>query len=238
VIAGAKSFLSEIIDKSLLYDTIANEEKSSRPVGKADNPQHSPECPGYMPSRGCMRRGGHQNKREVVSVAKLTDKQKRFVDEYMVDLNATAAARRAGYKDPNIGRQLITKNNVSAEIQKHQAKLRGRLEITQDRVVTELARIAFADRGAFARVTDDGSRVTLTDTDRLTEDQRAALAGVKETKYGIEVSTYDKVRALELLGKHLGMFDAQSTRNLQQENNLLEAIQAQEVKVDAIPELE
>lgn len=171
-------------------------------------------------------------------MAKLTDKQKRFVDEYMVDLNATAAARRAGYKDPNIGRQLITKNNVSAEIQKRQAKLRGRLEITQDRVVTELARIAFADRGAFARVTDDGSRVTLTDTDRLTEDQRAALAGVKETKYGIEVSTYDKVRALELLGKHLGMFDAQSTRNLQQENNLLEAIQAQEVKVDAIPELE
>ena len=236
--AGAKSFLSEIIDKSLLYDTIANEEKSSRPVGKADNPQHSPEHPGYMPSRGCTRRGERQNKREVVSVAKLTDKQKRFVDEYMVDLNATAAARRAGYKDPNIGRQLITKNNVSAEIQKRQAKLRGRLEITQDRVVTELARIAFTDRGAFARVTDDGSRVTLTDTDRLTEDQRAALAGVKETKYGIEVSTYDKVRALELLGKHLGMFDAQSTRNLQQENNLLEAIQAQEVKVDAIPELE
>ena len=238
---GAKSFLSEIIDKSLLYDTIANEEKSSRPVGKADNPQHSPERPGYMPSRGCTRRGEHQNKREVVSVAKLTDKQNRFVDEYMVDLNATAAARRAGYSEKTAceqGSRSLANVKVQEKIQKRRAELQSKLEITQDRVFTELARIAFADRGAFARVTDDGSRVTLTDTDRLTEDQRAALAGVKETKYGIEVSTYDKVRALELLGKHLGMFDAQSTRNLQQENNLLEAIQAQEVKVDAIPELE
>lgn len=51
-------------------------------------------------------------------MARLTDKQKRFVAEYLVDLNATQAAKRAGYKDPNIGRQLITKNNVSAAIQK------------------------------------------------------------------------------------------------------------------------
>ena len=44
---------------------------------------------------------------------KLTEKQKRFCEEYLVDLNATQAAARAGYKDPNIVRQLITKNNVS-----------------------------------------------------------------------------------------------------------------------------
>lgn len=210
-------------------------------MGKADNPQHSPEHPGYMPSRGCMRRGERQNKREVVRVARLTQRQKIFVQEYLVDLNATQAAIRAGYSKKTadrIGPELLGKACVSQAIQKAMAERAQRTQITQDRVVAELARIAFADRGAFARVTDDGSRVTLTDTDRLTDDQRAALAGVKETKYGIEVSTYDKVRALELLGKHLGMFDAQSTRNLQQENNLLDAIRAQEVRTDAIPELE
>lgn len=146
----------------------------------------------------------------------LTEKQKRFVDEYLVDLNATAAAKRAGYKDPNIGRQLITKNNVSAAIQEALKKRQERTEITQDRVVTELARIAFADRGGIARVVTLPSRedgegptqaVELTDTDALSEDQRAALAGVEETKYGIKVATYDKVKALELLGKHLGVFD-------------------------------
>jgi len=48
--------------------------------------------------------------------------------------------------------------------------------------------------------------VELTDTEKLTEDQKAAIAGIEETKFGIKVSTYDKVRALELIGKHLGMF--------------------------------
>ena len=85
----------------------------------------------------------------VVSVAKLTDKQKRFVDEYLVDLNATAAAKRAGYSEKSASRiaiELLNKTHVSAEIQKRQAKLRGKLEITQERVLEELAAIAFATR--------------------------------------------------------------------------------------------
>lgn len=57
-------------------------------------------------------------------MSRLSDKQARFVQEYLIDLNATAAAQRAGYRDPNIGRQLITKNNVSDAIEKAQ-KTRG-----------------------------------------------------------------------------------------------------------------
>lgn len=75
----------------------------------------------------------------------LTLKQKQFVQEYLIDLNATAAAGRAGYKDPNIGRQLITKNNVSEAIQKAMADRRERTEVTQDYVIRKLKEIADKD---------------------------------------------------------------------------------------------
>lgn len=135
----------------------------------------------------------------------LTPKQERFVQEYLVDLNATAAAKRAGYKDPNIGRQLITKNNVSAAIQKAVQNRNRRTEITQDMVILELAKIAFSNGTVYAQV-KNGS-VILTETDSLTNDQKSAVAGIREGKFGIEISTYDKVRALELLGKHVGAFE-------------------------------
>lgn len=176
----------------------------------------------------------------VVSVAKLTDKQKRFVDEYLVDLNATAAARRAGYKDPNIGRQLITKNNVSAEIQKRQAKLRGKLEITQERVLEELAAIAFANGTDFATITHNGL-VRLTPTDEVPEEKKKAVASIKEGQYGTEIKLHDKVRALELLGKHLGVFDANNGSANEQENNIFEVIEEstrEEIGTDEIPEIE
>ncbi len=176
----------------------------------------------------------------VVSVAKLTDKQKRFVDEYLVDLNATAAARRAGYKDPNIGRQLITKNNVSAEIQKRQEKLRGKLEITQERVLEELAAIAFANGTDFATITHNGL-VRLTPTDEVPEEKKKAVASIKEGQYGTEIKLHDKVRALELLGKHLGVFDANNGSGNEQENNIFEVIEGstrEEIGTDEIPEIE
>lgn len=138
-------------------------------------------------------------------MAKLTPKQKRFVAEYLVDLNATQAAGRAGYKDPNIGRQLITKNNVADAIRKAMADREERTGVTQDWVVQELYKIAHADRGGIAKVVG-GVRVVLTDTDELDDEQRAALVGVEETKFGIKVTTCDKLKALELLGRHLGMF--------------------------------
>jgi len=75
-------------------------------------------------------------------MAKLTEKQKRFVQEYLVDLNATAAAKRAGYSEKSASRiavELLNKTQVSAEIQKQQAKRQKRVEITQEKVLEELA---------------------------------------------------------------------------------------------------
>lgn len=138
---------------------------------------------------------------------KLTEKQKRFVQEYLVDLNATAAAQRAGYKDPNIGRQLITKNNVSAAIQEAMDKRQSRVEITQDRVLRELAAIAFAKGTDYASIIS--GMVMVTDTGELTEEQKAAIVAIKQTKEGVEVKLADKLKALELLAKHLGLTELQ-----------------------------
>ena len=144
----------------------------------------------------------------VVSVAKLNDRQERFVDEYLVDLNATAAAKRAGYSEKTArsqGQRLLTNVDIQAAIQKRQARLRGKLEITQERVLEELAAIAFANGTDFATINRNGL-VRLVPTDDLPEDKKKAVASIKEGQYGTEVKLHDKVKALELLGKHLGIF--------------------------------
>lgn len=141
-------------------------------------------------------------------MTKLTSKQRRFVAEYLVDLNATQAAIRAGYSEKRaseIGYQLLQKTTVQAAIQAAMADREERTGVTQDWVVQELYKIAHADRGGIAKVVG-GVRVVLTDTDDLDAEQRAALVGVEETKFGIKVTTCDKLKALELLGRHLGMF--------------------------------
>lgn len=78
----------------------------------------------------------------------LTPKQKRFVDEYLIDLNATQAAIRAGYSKRTaewIGPQLLGKTHVSEAVTERMRARELRTEITQDRVLQELAKIAFSD---------------------------------------------------------------------------------------------
>lgn len=143
-------------------------------------------------------------------MANLNERQKRFCDEYLIDLNATQAAIRAGYSEKTayrIGADLLQKTSVSEYLDKRRKAQIRRTEINQDMVVTELARIALANGTDFATV-GKRNRVTLTPTDYLTPEKRAAVASVKKgAKGAVEVKTYDKLKALELLGRHLGMFD-------------------------------
>ena len=152
---------------------------------------------------------------------RITPKQMRFVDEYLVDLNATQAAIRAGYSTKTaafIGAQNLKKLQIAEEISRRQKDLQRRTEVTQERVVTELARVAFADATDYAHVEmrthtkEDGTEVTyqavaLKETTELSADQRAAIAGIKQGANGIEVKLCDKLKALELLGRHIGMFN-------------------------------
>lgn len=151
---------------------------------------------------------------------KLTPKQMRFVDEYLVDFNATQAAIRAGYSPKTAAAaaaRLLRNVNIQAEIARRQKDLQKRTEVSQDRVVKELARIAFANIADYihvetqTRTKDDGTEVTyqtvmFNETQELSADQRAALAVVKQSVNGFELKLHDKIKALELLGRHIGMF--------------------------------
>lgn len=146
----------------------------------------------------------------------LTPKQKRFVAEYLVDLNATAAAKRAGYNQKtaySIGQENLKKPEIQSAIQEAQAERQKRTEITQDMVLRETARLAFFDvRKMFD---SDGKPL---DISRLDDDTAAALVGldVQDIKdadsgdflgYVKKYKMADKIKALELLGKHLGTWE-------------------------------
>jgi phage terminase small subunit len=162
-------------------------------------------------------------------VRKLTLKQLRFVEEYLVDLNATQAAIRAGYSPRTAyaaGQRQLKK--VDAEIGAALAERSARTGVTADRVVRELARIAFADpRAVF--VWGPGG-VTLRASEELSGDDAAAVAEVSETRSetggSIKAKLCDKVKALELLGKHLGMF----TDNLRMEMSVTPASVLEELR--------
>lgn len=158
---------------------------------------------------------------------KLTDKQKRFCEEYLIDLNATQAAIRSGYSEKTAAAQaarLLINVKVQAYISELREKQSRRTEITADRVLEELAAIAFSDRTEIAYI--ENRNVVLVSTDKWSENTKKSVAGIKENQNGIEVKSYDKVRALELIGKHLGMFDAQNHSGQEEieDNGFIEAL--------------
>ena len=140
----------------------------------------------------------------------MTEKQKIFADEYLIDLNATRAYKVAYprvKKDETAaqaGSRMLRNVKVAAYIEKRMQERQKRTEITQDRVLEELAAIAFANATDFAQIVN--GRVILTNTADLSEEQMKAIAGIKRGKNGIELKLNDKEKALELLGRHLGMF--------------------------------
>lgn len=164
------------------------------------------------------------NNRKKVSLS--DKKQKIFADEYLIDLNATRAYKVAYpsvKKDETAaqaGSRMLRNVKVAAYIQERMEERQKRTEITQDRVLEELAAIAFARATDYAEV--KGECVCIKDTDTLDEQQIRAIAGIKEGKYGIELKLNDKEKALELLGRHLGMFkDKLEVSGLEEEKKKL-----------------
>lgn len=165
-------------------------------------------------------------------MAKLTARQQRFADEYLVDLNGKQAAIRAGYSERTAEAQasrLLSNVNLQHYIQKRKQERVERTEITQDMVLFELAAIAFSNAADYAAVVEkeatiesaEGDVIPLYDKDGnpvmyrtvepvltadLTDRQKRALSVIKKGRDGFEVKPYDKIRALELIGKHIGMF--------------------------------
>lgn len=141
----------------------------------------------------------------------MTEKQKIFADEYLIDLNATRAYRVAypSVKKDEVaavnGSKLLRNTKVQEYISDRMQERQQRTEVTQDMVVKELAAIAFARATDYAAVR--GGTVRIKDTDSLSDEQICAIAGIKEGKFGVEIRLNDKEKALELLGRHLGMWN-------------------------------
>lgn len=137
----------------------------------------------------------------------MTKKQKRFIEEYLIDLNATQAAIRAGYSPKtakDIGCENLAKPNISDAIDKAMAERSRRTGINQDRILLELARIGLAK---ITDVVDPDTGKILPDA---SDDDLACIQSIKikPNEFGTEreVKLYDKKSALVDLGKHLGLF--------------------------------
>ena len=156
---------------------------------------------------------------------RITPMQWRFIDEYLIDMNATRAALRAGYSPrgaQQYGAVLLRRPAIRDEIAARIAARSRRTGITADRVLEELARIAFANLMDTMRPGEGGDLVA--EFGRLGRDQAAALVEVTvedgRRKDGravrrIRFKLADKLGALVALGRHLGMFvdKLQVTRN-------------------------
>ena len=144
--------------------------------------------------------------------AGLTPKQAAFCDQYLIDLNATQAAIRAGYtaKTATVqGARLLANAKVQAYLQQLKQQQQTRTQITSDWVLQQLVQIATANGSDYLTI-DAKGQVKYTPTDQLTAAQKAAIAGIKPTMAGPEIKTYDRLKALELIGRHLGTFDRQT----------------------------
>lgn len=143
----------------------------------------------------------------------MTKKQQRFCHEYMVDMNGTQAAIRAGYKETSArvtGSELLALPAIREYINRLQVELSEKTGITAERVLNELAKIGFANVKDYLESGNSIAEISAMDPDKT-----AAVSMVKKTttttKDGLETETvqitmHSKVGALERLGQHLGIF--------------------------------
>jgi phage terminase small subunit len=138
----------------------------------------------------------------------MTAKQQRFAQEYLVDLNAAQAALRAGYSPgcaPTHGSNLLRRPDIAAYVAEAQAARAARTQITADRVVAELAKIAFGNPRRLLAMSGKG--IALRDGDELSDAEAALISEITEIGTGTRrIKLHCKMTALTALAKHLGLF--------------------------------
>lgn len=152
--------------------------------------------------------------------AAISPMKQAFIEEYPKDLNATKAAMRAGYSVHTAhvkAAQLMGEPIIQAAIQRKLEERAKRCEISSDRVLQEIAYIAFADIGDVISV-DDHGKVTIKNLEKVSPEARRAIAEIKQTSTEIPaedgpvtedvklaIKMNPKVQALKLLVDHLGL---------------------------------
>lgn len=203
-------------DRDICHATTASGDRCSNPV-KVDDACWIPSHQEQVWEGNGARERAVQAKQE--HLEQLNDKQARFVNEYLVDLNATQAAIRAGYSENSagqLGHALLKNVEVAAAVQEAMNRRAERTQITADRVLYELSRIAYANMAEYVEVQRDGSAVV--DLSELTPDQAAAIQEITSDVYmegrgddavpvkKVKLKLHARSRPLELLGKHLGIW--------------------------------
>lgn len=151
-------------------------------------------------------------------MAKLTPKQRRFCQEYLIDFNGSAAAIRAGYSKKTaaiIASENLTKPNIQAELNKLRGKAEKRTEITSDRVLEELAHVAFSRITNHLKFDEEG--IQFKSSDDLDDSVIAAIESVTYIKNSTVTEkgesesirqtskVHNKMQALTLLAKYFGI---------------------------------
>lgn len=151
-----------------------------------------------------------------MSLKNLVPKQRRFVEEYLVDLNGAQAAIRAGYSADTarqIASELLTKPDIAAAVQELMDARAKRTAITADRVLAEMGKIAFSDMRKVATWHDE--MVSFRNSEELDDDSACAVQHIKaktttdDNDYKtvtIELKLHDKLKALEMCARHLKLF--------------------------------
>ena len=139
---------------------------------------------------------------------KLTPQQDRFAQEYIIDLNASKAALRAGYSEAShgtLGYQLLQNPIIIDAIERHKKALAAKTQVTAEMVIAEYMKLGFTEMDEFATWDDEGTR--LTPSANLTKKQTAAIQEITVKSDGErKIKLHDKKGALDSLGKHLGLF--------------------------------
>lgn len=183
----------------------------------------------------------------------LTAKEEQFCREYLVDLNATQAAIRAGYSERSAKQtayRLLERDRVQARVKSLMDRRAQRTEITADRVLQEYAKLAFANQIDFFEVTEDGRVVV--DLARLTPDQAAAIQEIRQEATTVveqgdgedgkdahlltlntKVKLHDKKGALDSIARHLGMFN--DKLQLGADKSLLDVLREVDGKTRGLP---
>ena len=145
-----------------------------------------------------------------MTTKKLTVKQNQFCIEYIIDLNATQAAIRAGYSAKTAesqGSTLLRNPKVAERVNILKTERSESTGITAERVLEEYAKIAFADPNEFFESIKlkDGRKIVMMKDNILDSKSIGAISTIEPGPYGPKVKTYDKTKALDSLAKHLGL---------------------------------